>query len=256
MSSQGPTLQLSEALTSNKQWAKHTSSRNPSFFPSLSTSQHPRILWLGCSDSRCPETTLLGLQPGDVFTHRNIANIISEHDGSVSAVIEYAIAHLKIKTVFVCGHSNCGGVGAVLRNSRLGESKNSDGLSSGALTPWLAPLRSLAREYRSLLKSLDAESAALTLVELNVLAGVRNVLTRKVVRDAVRDRGLRVHGLVYDVGCGRLREVDGSALVNGSGKEGGESRSRRSVEGGNVERRVGRLVGGVSTGGRRESLFA
>ncbi|KAL4960452.1 carbonic anhydrase [Aspergillus stella-maris] len=246
MASQDPIL--SKALSTNKRWANYTSQQDPTLFPTLSTAQHPRILWLGCSDSRCPETTLLGLQPGDVFTHRNIANIISEQDGSVNAVIEYAIVHLKIRTVFVCGHTKCGGVQAVLQNKEVKE-----GSSASALTPWLAPLRTLARDHRSLLKTLDLERAALALVELNVLSGVRTVLGRKVVREAVRDRGVSVHGLVYDVGCGRLREVDGSTLVNGGGKV---VSSRRSVEGRNVESRAGvGRVGGGGLGGRRGSLF-
>ncbi|KAL4937133.1 hypothetical protein BDV06DRAFT_203583 [Aspergillus oleicola] len=234
-------LILSTALQSNKHWASYTSSTNPTFFHSLSQSQTPSILWLGCSDSRCPETTLLGLQPGDVFTHRNIANIISENDISVNAVIEYAVTHLRVKSVFVVGHSCCGGVQAVLRSSDAERNKGKD---SSPLTPWLSPLRQLARENRALLKTLDPESAALKLVEINVLSGVKNVKGKRVVREAMRDRGVRVHGLIYDVGCGILREVD-------YGAGGRTVSSRKSAEGRNAESRSGR----VGAGGRRGSLF-
>ncbi|KAL4798690.1 carbonic anhydrase [Aspergillus venezuelensis] len=256
MTSQDPIL--SKALSTNKRWANYTSQQDPTLFPSLSQSQSPRILWLGCSDSRCPETTLLGLQPGDVFTHRNIANIISDTDGSVSAVIDYALVHLKIKSVFVCGHTKCGGVQAVLQTK---DGKNDS--SASALTPWLAPLRALARDHRTLLKTLDPERAALALVELNVLSGVRSVRSRKVVREAARERGVSVYGLVYDVGSGRLRVADGASFSDAAsqGKIGGESRNRRSVEGRNVESRagVGRVGGGgvgVGVSGRRGPLFA
>ena len=110
---------LQQALSSNKSWATHTSSTNSSLLEKNSKGQSPQILWIGCSDSRVPETTILGLQPGDVFVHRNIANVLPPTDLSSQAVITYAVAHLKVKQVVVCGHTSCGGVAAALGNGEF-----------------------------------------------------------------------------------------------------------------------------------------
>ncbi|RDW60485.1 carbonic anhydrase [Aspergillus mulundensis] len=186
------------ALRQNKAWAAQISKENPDLFRKLSAGQHPEILWIGCSDSRCPETTLLGLNPGDVFVHRNIANILQPSDLSSTSVIEYAVRHLGVKHVVVCGHTNCGGVSAVMANKQL-----------GVLDSWLLPLRKLRDTNASRLKSLPADKALLQLVELNVLAGVKTVKQKSVVAEAMK-KGLKVHGLVYDVGSGVLQELDTS----------------------------------------------
>jgi carbonic anhydrase len=184
-------------LRKNQEWASQTAREHPDLFPTLATGQQPQILWLGCSDSRCPETSMLGLQPGDVFVHRNIANILHPGDLSSGAVIEYAVQHLRVKHVVVCGHTSCGGVAAAMGNKQL-----------GILDPWLLPLRQVRERNLALLQSLSPDEAALKLVELNVREGL-NVLTQKsVVLNAIQERGLEVHGLVYDVGSGVLRELD------------------------------------------------
>ncbi|OJJ02778.1 hypothetical protein ASPVEDRAFT_53389 [Aspergillus versicolor CBS 583.65] len=184
------------ALSQNKAWAAKVAQDHPELFHKLSAGQQPEILWIGCSDSRCPETTLLGLHPGDVFVHRNIANILHPSDLSSSAVIEFAIRHLNVKHVVVCGHTKCGGVAAVLGNKQL-----------GILDPWLLPLRRLRESNLDRLDSLPADKAALKLAELNVLAGVKTLKQKGVVWEAMQ-KGLQVHGLVYDVGSGVLEELD------------------------------------------------
>jgi carbonic anhydrase len=184
-------------LRLNKEWAAQTAREHPDLFPTLAKGQSPQILWIGCSDSRCPETSLLGLQPGDVFVHRNIANVLHPGDLSSSAVIEYAVAHLRVQHVVLCGHTACGGVAAALGNKQL-----------GVLDPWLLPLRQVRERNLELLQSLSPDDAALKLVELNVREGLNVIKQKGVVLNAIQERGLQVHGLIYDVGSGVLRELD------------------------------------------------
>ncbi len=168
-------------------------------------------VWLGCSDSRCPETTILGLQPGDVFVHRNIANIISGTDINTSAVIEYAVAHLKVKHVILCGHSACGGAAAALSDSRVG----------GVLDTWLTPLKAVRNAHAEELAAIkDDKERAIRIAELNVKAGVAVLLSNAVILEAIRDRGLEVHGCLFDIGSGRIRDLGvGTKHRAGSGAD-------------------------------------
>ncbi|KKY16996.1 putative carbonic anhydrase [Phaeomoniella chlamydospora] len=182
---------------SNQDWAKNTSQANPELFPKLASGQSPEILWIGCSDSRCPETTILGLKPGDVFVHRNIANVINPTDLSLNSVIEYAVIYLGVSHIVVCGHTSCGGVAAALGNKKL-----------GMIDTWLLPLRSLRQKHLSELRSLESKEAALKLVELNVEKGIATLKENPTVIDAIAERGLQLHGLIYDVGSGKLSEME------------------------------------------------
>lgn len=157
------------------------------------------IVWLGCSDSRVPETTLLGLQPGEVFVHRNIANIITSSDLNALAVIEYAVVHLKVKHVVLCGHTSCGGAAAAMSDDKVG----------GVLDAWLTPLRVVRkREWKKQLETIkDDKERAVKLAELNVQEGVGHLMSNGVIEDAIRERGLKVHGCIYDIGSGLLREL-------------------------------------------------
>jgi len=186
-----------QAFAANAAWRTNLFASNPELLPTLASGQSPEILWIGCSDSRCPETTILGLQPGDVFVHRNIANIVHPTDLSANAVIEYAVVHLKVKHVVVCGHTSCGGIAAALGNKKL-----------GLIDTWLMPLRSLRRTHLKELQGLDAKEAGLRLVELNVRNGVKVLKENPIVIDAMGERDLQVHGLIYDVGQGDLKELD------------------------------------------------
>jgi len=185
------------ALSSNKEWASKTAEAKPDLFPKLASGQSPEILWIGCSDSRCPETTILGMDPGEVFVHRNIANIVHATDLSVNAVIDYSVVHLKVKHVVLCGHTSCGGVAAALGNTKLGLIDN-----------WLLPLRTLRKDNIKMLESMEAKDAALKLVELNVLQGVKTLKENHTILDAMTGRGLKVHGVIYDIGKGEVRELD------------------------------------------------
>ena len=192
-----PTDRYATGLRLNKEWAAQTARNHPELFPTLANGQKPQILWIGCSDSRCPETTFLGLQPGDVFVHRNIANVMHPGDLSSSAVIEYAVQYLRVSHVVVCGHTACGGVAAAMGNKNL-----------GILDPWLLPLRQLRERNLELLSTLTPEEAAMKLAELNVREGLNVVKQKGVVLNAIQERGLQLHGLIYDVGSGVLSELD------------------------------------------------
>ena len=186
-----------QALETNQRWAAQTAKNDPDFFPRLGAGQSPKILWIGCSDSRIPETTLLGLKPGDVFTHRNIANIVNQTDINLLSVIQYSVKHLEVKHIIICGHTSCGGVNATLGNDTL-----------GVIDIWLQPMRALREKHAKELSELEGGAKGNLLAKLNVQAGV-NVLRRiPVIVDAMRDRGMEVHGVVYDPGNGILEEVD------------------------------------------------
>ncbi|KAL2162198.1 hypothetical protein VTH06DRAFT_7111 [Thermothelomyces fergusii] len=201
------------ALSSNNAWAGYKAHQNPNFFSKLASGQSPQILWLGCSDSRCPETTILGLQPGDVFTHRNVANIVSPTDINTAAVIEYAVAHLRVRHIVLCGHTACGGAAAALASSSSSSSDGGGGGGGskrlgGVLDTWLMPLRALRSAHREALDAMADDTArTVRLAELNVEAGVRVLMENEVVREAVRDRGLEVHGCLFDIGSGRIRDL-------------------------------------------------
>lgn len=137
------------------------------------------------------------MDPGDVFVHRNIANVIHPTDLSANAVIDYAVNHLKVKHVVLCGHTSCGGVAAALGNQKL-----------GLIDTWLLPLRTLRKDNLKMLESLEPKEAALKLVELNVLEGVKTLKENYTILDAMQDRGLQVHGLIYDIAKGELNELE------------------------------------------------
>jgi carbonic anhydrase len=166
-----------------------------------------RLVWIGCSDSRVPETTLLGLQPGDVFVHRNIANVVSPTDISISAVVEYAVKHVKVSHIVLCGHTCCGGAAAALGDSQVG----------GVLDTWLTPLKAVRKANLAELDGIkDVGKRGIRLAELNVERGVETLLSMFTVEEAIRERGLKVHGVLYDIGCGKIRDLAyGNA---GSGK--------------------------------------
>ena len=155
-------------------------------------------MWLGCSDSRVPETTILGFQPGDVLVHRNIANIISPTDINTSAVIEFAVLKLKVQHIILCGHSNCGGPVAVLGDARLG----------GVLDTWITPLRSLKRQNSEALAAIKEDDArAIKLSEMNVETGVNVLMGNHAVQEGIKSWGLQVHGCFFDIPSGKIRDL-------------------------------------------------
>jgi carbonic anhydrase len=174
------------------------SSTNPSLLTYLSSTQTPHTLWIGCSDSRVPETTITESAPGDIFVHRNIANVVATDDASSSAVLQYGVKHLKVQHVVVCGHTKCGGAAASLSDGDLGE----------VLNGWLGPVRELRKTHAEELDKLEtADEKATRLAELNVQKSVDAVLKHEAVAEAIKTRGLQVHGVIYDVPTATLKSI-------------------------------------------------
>lgn len=182
----------------NRDWAKRLSAAQPKLFRSLAGTQSPQILWIGCSDSRAPETSLLDLLPGDVFVHRNIANVLPYGDMSSLSVIQYAVEHLKVRHIIVCGHYNCGGVKAALSDNKL----------DGILDNWIRYIRDVRARHKAELGAIeDADKRLSRLIELNVITQVYHLKRLAIVRKAIK-QGLQVHGLVYGVGTGHAEILE------------------------------------------------
>ena len=189
---------LAHLFEQNRAWAEATLALDPEFFSKLARQQTPEFLWIGCSDSRVPANQIVGLLPGDVFVHRNVANVVVHTDLNCLSVLQFAIDVLKVKHVIVCGHYGCGGVGAALRDERIGLADN-----------WLGHVRDVAEKHERRLAGLtDPEARLRRLCELNVIEQVVNVSHTTVVRDAwQRGQELAVHGWIYGIHDGLLRDL-------------------------------------------------
>ena len=190
---------LFELFENNRAWAAERTRGDPAFFERLAAQQEPGYLWIGCSDSRVPANQIVGLAPGELFVHRNVANVVAHADLNCLSVLQFAVDVLQVKHVIVCGHYGCGGVLAALRDAKLGLIDN-----------WLRHIQDVAAKHRAELAGLSDEAKRCArLCELNVVEQVRNVGDTTVVRDAWR-RGqqLAVHGWIYDVRDGLLRDLD------------------------------------------------
>lgn len=198
-SSQTASAILAQALENNKSWADKTCAANPSFFTESSKSQAPKILWLGCGDSRVSESLILGLEPGQIFTHRNIANIISSNDLSSQSIIEFAVGTVGVEQVIVCGHTQCGGVLGVLGNASI-----------GAIDVWLRPLRQIRQRLvkEGKFEGKTDEEKAMMIIEENVRSGVEVVRQHPSVLKAAKSRSVKVHGMIYELHTGLLRQLD------------------------------------------------
>ena len=193
---------LAHLFAQNRAWAQSITQRHPDFFSTLSRQQTPEYLWIGCSDSRVPANEIIGLLPGEVFVHRNIANVVVHADLNCLSVLQYAVDVLKVKHVMVVGHYGCGGVRATLRCDRVGLADN-----------WLRHVQDVKTKHEACLCALREEDAQVNrLCELNVIEQVQNVSQTTVVRDAW-DRGqpLTVHGWIYGLKDGLLRDLKVSA---------------------------------------------
>jgi len=188
---------LSGLFEKNVRWADGMERRHPGFFTSLLTQQTPQYLWIGCADSRVPANELVGLLPGDVFVHRNVANVVAHSDLNALSVIQYAVDALKVKHVIVVGHSKCGGVTAALNNTRVGVVDN-----------WLRHVQDVRNAHLDFLQSLPEDKRVDALVELNVLEQARNVCLSTVVEDAwAKGQTVVVHGWVYGLHDGLLKDL-------------------------------------------------
>lgn len=190
---------LSELLQNNRTWAAGVVADDPSFFERLAAQQKPSYLWIGCSDSRVPANQIVGLPPGEIFVHRNIANQVIHSDLNCLSVLQFAVDLLEVKHVIVCGHYGCAGVAAALREERHGLVDN-----------WLRHMQDVAREHRSLLASFTNPERRLKLfTELNILTQVANVAETTVAQDAwARGQSLAIHGWAYGIHDGLLRDLD------------------------------------------------
>lgn len=190
-------MDLNKVFEKNENWIKEKLSVDPNFFDSLGKGQNPELLFIGCSDSRVTAEELMGMGPGEVFVHRNIANMVISIDLNVMSVVNYAVNHLSVKHVVVCGHYSCGGVKAAMQSSDL-----------GILNPWLRNIRDVYRIHRDELNAIkDEDKRYDRLVELNVQEQCVNLIKTAAVQKANRDRGLKVHGWVFDVRTGKLIDL-------------------------------------------------
>ena len=188
---------LDELIERNRDWAAATVADDPGFFAALAERQSPEYLWIGCADSRVPANEIVGLAPGEIFVHRNVANVVVHTDLNCLSVLQYAVDVLGVRDVIVCGHYGCGGVHAALADAR-----------HGLIDNWLRPVMDVEEKHAGELASLPEESRLDRLCELNVVEQVANVCQTTIVEDAwSRGQGLTVHGVVYGLRDGLLRDL-------------------------------------------------
>lgn len=184
-------------LDNNKAWAEKTSQADPEFFNKLSEQQTPEYLWIGCSDSRVPANQIVGLLPGDIFVHRNVANLVVHTDFNCLSVLQYAVDVLKVKHIIVCGHYGCGGIDAALGDQQFGLIDN-----------WLGHIKDIAYKHREELATLNDKDKSARLCELNVLEQAANVKRSNIVQDALkREQPLLVHSWIYSLRNGLLKDL-------------------------------------------------
>jgi carbonic anhydrase len=189
---------LGDLFANNRAWAERLRSSDAEFFARLARQQSPDYLWIGCSDSRVPANEIVGLLPGELFVHRNVANVVVHTDLNCLSVLQYAIDVLHVKHVIVCGHYGCGGVKAALAGTRVGLCDN-----------WLRHVQDVRDEHSARLEGLDESARADRLCELNVIEQVVHVCRTTIVQDAWRrDVPLAVHGWIYGLNDGLLRDLD------------------------------------------------
>lgn len=190
-------MNLDKVFKNNEAWIKDKLSTDNNYFEELGKGQSPELLYIGCSDSRVTAEDLMGLGPGEVFVHRNIANMVISIDLNVMSVVNYAVDHLKVNHVVVCGHYACGGVKAAMQSADL-----------GILNPWLRNIRDVYRIHRNELDAIvDEDKRYDRLVELNVQEQCVNLIKTATLQKAARDRNLKVHGWVFDVHTGKLIDL-------------------------------------------------
>lgn len=187
-----------ELLKGNKRWVAEKLSQDPEFFERLSKGQSPEVLWIGCSDSRVPANEITGTNPGEVFVHRNIANMVVHSDMNLLSVLDYAVNILKVKHVIVCGHHGCGGVAAAMTNEQYGLVDN-----------WLRHIKDVYRLHNKELDSIENHDDRLRrFVELNVIEQVFDLSKTSIIQNAWRNRDLpMVHGWVYDLKTGLIQDL-------------------------------------------------
>jgi carbonic anhydrase len=190
-------MDVKTIFENNEKWIAEKLEVSPDYFKKLSKGQSPEFLYIGCSDSRVTAEDLMGIEPGDAFIHRNIANMVISIDLNVMSVLIYAVDHLKVNQIVVCGHYNCGGVKAAMQSTDL-----------GILNPWLRNIRDVYRLHKEELNAIeDIDKRYDRLVELNVQEQCVNLIKTAAVQIAYKQRGIKVHGWVFDMHTGRLIDL-------------------------------------------------
>jgi carbonic anhydrase len=193
---------IEQLLGNNRRFVRDQLRVDPNYFENLSEGQHPEFLWIGCSDSRVPPDRITGTEPGDMFVHRNIANLVVQTDMNLLSVLQYAVEVLKVEHVIVCGHYGCGGVRAAMGDD-----------SHGLIDNWLRTLKDTQQYFRSQLEALDATGRFRRMVELNVIEQVYNLGKTSIVARAWRKTGRPyIHGWVFDLGTGHI--VPQTGMIN------------------------------------------
>jgi carbonic anhydrase len=188
---------LSDIFTNNRRWSEAMTAADPTYFRQLAELQSPEFFWIGCSDSRVPANVIAGLDAGEVFVHRNVANVVHSSDMNLLSALEFAVEILEVRHVIVCGHYGCGGVRASLEDATEGLARH-----------WIEPIRRLAHRNQAMLDGLESQARVDRLAELNVIEGVARVAETPILR-AARRRGqlVHIHGLVYGLRDGLLRDL-------------------------------------------------
>lgn len=188
---------LTQLLDANRKWSSEVNQEDPEFFGRLAAQQKPKYLWIGCADSRVPANTICGLEPGEVFVHRNVANMVVHTDLNCLSVVQYAVEVLQVTDVIVCGHYGCGGVAGALGNQPLGLIDN-----------WLYNIKDVYLRHQEELETIDPAQRVNRLCELNVKSQVHNLCYTTIVQDAwARGQNLTVHGWIYGLGDGLLKDL-------------------------------------------------
>lgn len=188
---------LSDLLNNNQYWAQSLTARDPDYFPRLSKVQSPKYLWIGCSDSRVPANEVVGVMPGELFVHRNVANMVVSTDMNLLSVLQFAVDVLRVEHIIVCGHYGCGGVKAALSQQEYGLIDN-----------WLRPLKGMRYQYREAFEGLTDKEELDLLCQINVKRQVTNVCHTTIVQNAwYQGRQLSVHGWIYDMNSGLIEDL-------------------------------------------------
>ena len=189
---------LQHLLDNNRAWSERIHRQDPDFFTKLSGQQSPEYLWIGCSDSRVPANQIVGLLPGEIFVHRNVANVVVHTDLNCLSVLQYAVDVLRVKHVIVCGHYGCGGVIAALQNVRFGLIDN-----------WLRHVQDVRLKHQARIDSLARDDQSSRLCELNVIEQAINVCQTTVMQEAwARGQSVTVHGWIYSLADGRIHDLE------------------------------------------------
>jgi carbonic anhydrase len=215
---------LNELFASNREWASEMERKRPGFFTGLSAQQRPKYMWIGCSDSRVPANEIIGLAPGEIFVHRNVANVVVHSDLNALSTIQFAVERLKVRHVMVVGHYGCSGVQAALEGARIGLADN-----------WLRHIQDVRDRHRHLIESVPTHARANALCELNVVEQVVNVAQSTVLQDAwANGQDVTLHGWVYGVHDGLVQDLH----MTVTGNEGLDVLYEQAISGVSLMRRM------------------